>query len=184
MTRAFIASAAFAAVLGFAAFAAAELPEEWILFSGGDSVQMSGSVDHIEPARAAVGGRHALWYRHAGHAWVISEPKLLLRVQELLEPVEKLGKKQGALGKKQGALGKKQGALGKRQGELGRSGGSEAEIEALAREQEALGHEQERIGHEQEALGQEQEAASRRFSAQLAVLVDQAIAAHQAQPLP
>jgi hypothetical protein len=61
-----------------------------------------------------------LWFRHEGRDYVIRDPRLIERAEQIVEPQSRLGKAQGELGGVQGELGGQQGRVGSEQGEYGR----------------------------------------------------------------
>lgn len=61
-----------------------------------------------------------LWFRHEGRDYVIRDPRLIERAEQIVEPQSRLGKAQGELGGMQGELGGQQGEIGSEQGEYGR----------------------------------------------------------------
>src|SRR5262249_13597899 len=93
--------------------------ERYIYWKDKDSVNMSGDVRDLERVRAQVGAGPALWFTRAGSAYLVRDPKVLARVDELFRPMQELGEKQGILGRHQSNLGARQGELGARQGVLG-----------------------------------------------------------------
>lgn len=131
-----------------------------------------------------------LYLRRDRDRYVIHDPAVMRKVDDILEPQEMLGRQQGLLGRQQGRLGREQARLGREQGELGaRQGrlgaeqgrlgaemarrvadGEEADdlsrrMEAIGREQDALGARQSEIGQHQERLGRDQEQLGQRQSA-------------------
>ncbi len=93
---------------------------QFVFFRDGDSVTMSGSTRDIERARRVrQSGEQLLWFRHAGREYVLRDPALLAQIQDIWEPVSRLGDEQGRVGTKQGELGTRQGEIGQKQGELG-----------------------------------------------------------------
>lgn len=161
------------------------------VLSAGDMNVVNGDGDtNMDDMRRAY-GRHFLWFRHDGHAYVVRESASLQTLVDLYRPQSDLGREQGALGRKQGALGRKQGDLGRRQGELGREqarlGVEEARIamrfhddddpaiqsrhrdlerhqRELSRKQDDLGQQQSVLGREQSRLGEEQSRLGERQS--------------------
>jgi bla regulator protein blaR1 len=131
-----------------------------------------------------------LYLRRDRDRYVIHDPAVMRRVDDIIEPQELLGRQQGLLGRQQGRLGREQARLGREQGELGArqgrlgteqgrlgtemarrvAGGEDTDdlsrrMEAIGREQDALGARQSEIGLHQERLGREQEQLGQRQSA-------------------
>lgn len=132
----------------------------YVLFTGNDdSAMMSGSTDDVTRARALRSAHAPLLYvRDHGAAYVIRDPALLRRAEEIMRPQRELGDRQGELGRQQGELGRRQGALGAEQGRLGaRMADTRVrEVDALSRQQAELGRQQAVLGVQQSALGQRQ----------------------------
>lgn len=124
------------------------------------------------------------WFRIDGRNYVVRDPAVVARANEMVEPIRELGRKQSVLGDKQGVLGEQQGRLGEQQAVLGAQqaklgarlsrlaylAGDEdraarrerREIEEAMRElgqrQAELGRQQAPIGRIQADLGREQAA--------------------------
>jgi len=94
--------------------------DAWIYFHDAKSSTMSGSSDDIAIARRLQhNGERLLWVRRGGEEWVVRDPALLSRIDELFAPVRELGQKQAELGGKQAELGAMQAQLGAQQAQLG-----------------------------------------------------------------
>ena len=107
----------------------------YVLFTDGNEITMSGSSSDVEHARTVRRSTEPmLWFRFDGREYVVRDPALLRQVQTTWAGVMALGNDQGKLGAEQGALGARQGALGGSQGEIGaeqgRIGARQAEIAA------------------------------------------------------
>ena len=111
----------------------------YVLMTGhGEHSMMSGSTDDYNRARAMRAGNAPLLYvRQDGAAYVIRDPAILRRAEQIMQPQQELGRRQGELGRQQGALGRQQGALGAEQGRLGR-----LMADARVREMHDLGQQQ------------------------------------------
>lgn len=137
----------------------------YVLLTGSDgSAMMSGSTDDIRLARSLQsGGAPLLYVRQDGTAYVIRDPAILHRAQEIMRPQQELGRRQGELGKQQGELGRRQGELGREQGRLGRmmADARVRELGDLGRQQGELGRQQAQLGAQQAALGEKQAALGR-----------------------
>ena len=158
----------------------------YVLFTGNDeSAMMSGSTDDISRARALRSGHAPLLYvREGGAAYVIRDPAMLRRAEEIMRPQRELGDRQGELGKQQGELGRRQGALGAEQGRLG-ARMADARVRELdelgrqqgelGRQQAALGAQQSELGRRQAELGRQQERAAEIAQPQFRALVSDAV---------
>lgn len=132
----------------------------------------------IEQELRAKRGRF-LYVRVDERDYVVRDPALLARADEIVEPMAELGRRMGELGARQGSLGAQQGRLGGEQGRLGarqgviaskrarlavRSAVNDADDDAevrriereLAAEERALGREMARLGERQAELGERQ----------------------------
>ena len=137
----------------------------YVLFSSGDSSStINGSSGDYQRAKALrTAGQPLLYFRHDGAAYVIRDPALLRRAQEMFEPQRVLGQRQSALGRQQSALGRQQGALGREQGRLGSmmANSTPRQMHELGRQMRELGERQKELGQRQAALGQQQGALGR-----------------------
>ena len=82
----------------------------------GDSQDMSGSMDDLREAvrlRKRFGDTF-LWVRRGEEKFVITDGKLIERVEALSGPQRKLGEKQSALGDQQAQLGRQQAEAARR----------------------------------------------------------------------
>jgi hypothetical protein len=158
----------------------------YVLFTGNDdSAMMSGSTDDVRRARALRSGAAPLLYvREDGAAYVIRDPALLRRAEEIMRPQRELGDRQGELGRQQGELGRRQGALGAEQGRLGRmmADARVRELDELSRQQSelgrqqaALGTQQSELGRRQAELGRQQERAAEAARPQFRALINEAL---------
>ena len=94
--------------------------DAWIYFHDAKSSTMSGSSDDIAIARRLQHhGERLLWVRRGGEEWVVRDPALLSRIDELFAPVRELGHKQAELGAMQAQLGAQQAQLGAQQATFG-----------------------------------------------------------------
>jgi hypothetical protein len=150
-----------------------------------DGVNTIGSTDRRATRVIHEAARESkepfLYVRVDGRDRLIRDAALIEKADEIVEPMQVLGKKMGELGGRQGQLGGQQGRLGARQGQLGarqgllagrnsqiaskmasrsRRGLDTADLEAeqrkLEAEQEALSEEMGELGRQQEALGEKQ----------------------------
>jgi bla regulator protein blaR1 len=155
----------------------------WALFVS-DRTMYGGTRDDRRTARALHDslGRDLLWFRDSGTAYVITDERMLRRVLELFEPMEKLGAEQRTLGEQQRALGDQQRQLGEQMRaaaskvpdltpQLTELRGSVAQLQlkpdaspqefaqlqrSLATLQGQLGHLQGEIGRQQGEIGRQQ----------------------------
>jgi bla regulator protein BlaR1 len=162
---------------------AQELP--FVLLRGDGNTVMSGNTDDIERAR-----RHRrsdeplLWFRYGGQEYVVRDAAVLREVEELWEPVDRIGEEQGRIGEQQGEIGEEQGRIGEQQGEIGERQGalgdrqgvigmrlgalaaretadiSDSERREIQREREGLETEMRQLARQMEALNQEMRQAS------------------------
>lgn len=99
---------------------ASEPDLNYIYFRDADSITMAADTVDLERLRKLRQDKEPmLWFRDAGHEYVIRDQPMLKQVEAVWKPVRDLGQVQGALGTKQGALGRQQGALGTKVGVLG-----------------------------------------------------------------
>jgi bla regulator protein blaR1 len=151
----------------------------FVLFRADGNTTMSGESGDAERARRHVQPREPLlWFRYAGREYVVRDRGVLREVDELWEPVGRIGEEQGRIGARQGAFGEEQGRFGAQQGELGAQQGrlgarmgvigsrlgilaareaggvSASESREMEREREQLEAESRRLEREMEVLGQ------------------------------
>jgi beta-lactamase regulating signal transducer with metallopeptidase domain len=94
--------------------------DSWAIVNGpGSSYSFSGDWGdniqaEIDKARKMANGPF-LWFRHEGKSYVVTDPAVIARIQQMNEPIL-------ALGRQQTELGMQQEILGRRQEELGRTG--------------------------------------------------------------
>ena len=149
-----------------------------------------------------------LYVRQGNRAYVIDDPALIERAEDMLVPQEMLGRQQGLLGGKQAAMGAQQAKLGAEMARLSAEISSaanhrrdtsalEEELHRIARRQSdlgssqsELGREQARLGADQAELGQQQSEfgrqsaeLARKINREIAALVDEAVSAGRAKPL-
>jgi bla regulator protein BlaR1 len=157
--------------------ASSEEPLRFVFFIDGQHTTMSGSTGDMERARRLrTSGGPMLWFRSGGNEYVVRHPGVLREVQEIWEPVNRIGDEQGKVGTKQGEIGTRQGEIGTKQGEIGteqgklgtrqgalgtrqgvlaaREGGrlSDAERADIDRERQALEKEMRQLDREMQAL--------------------------------
>jgi hypothetical protein len=72
--------------------------------------------EQIDRARRMAKGTF-LWFSHDGKSYVVDDPAIVSRIQQLNAPMQGLGRQQEALGKQQEALGRQQEALAREQQE-------------------------------------------------------------------
>jgi hypothetical protein len=157
----------------------------YVLLTADGSNMMSGSTDDITRARALQTGHAPLLYiRDGGAAYVIRDPAMLRRADEIMRPQQELGRRQGELGNQQGELGRRQGALGAEQGRLGaimadarvsEVGELSRQQGELGRQQAELGTQQAELGRRQNELGRQQERAAALAQQQFRALVSEAL---------
>lgn len=85
---------------------------------GDQHMQFSGDWFHerqeeLEKARKMAHGDF-LWFTHNGKSYILDNPSVVARVQEMYRPMEELGKKQEELGRQQEVLGKEQEEIARR----------------------------------------------------------------------
>lgn len=156
----------------------------FVYFSGeNDQTSMSGSsADRARAQRLRRSNERLLWFRRDGQEYVVRDPRVLREVEELWEPVSRIGSQQGMLGAKQSVIGTEQGRFGAKQGEVGAKQGivgarqgvvaaqlgllSAREAQGLSsgdrrdieRQREALTRDMRALDKEMEALGREMRA--------------------------
>jgi bla regulator protein BlaR1 len=153
---------------------------DFVLFRNERNTTMSGSSGDAERARRHLRpGEPMLWFRYGGQEYVVRDAGVLREVNELWEPVGRIGEEQGRIGEQQGRIGARQGEIGAQQGEIGarqaRIGAQQARIGArmarlaaqemgdisesehreIEREREQLGTEMRQLGREMEELGRQ-----------------------------
>jgi len=129
--------------------------DAWIYFHDAKSSTMSGSSDDIAIARRLQhNGERLLWVRRGGEEWVVRDPALLSRIDELFAPVRELGQKQAELGGKQAELGAMQAQLGAQQAQLG------AQQATFGSQQATISAQQAQLNARQAALSARQYTAS------------------------
>src|SRR5687767_13175239 len=90
------------------------------VFMSDEITNMSGTRGDVERARSLrQRGETILWFMRNGQEYVVRDPEVLKQLQDLWEPVSRIGAEQGAIGAKQGAVGARQGEIGTRQGRIG-----------------------------------------------------------------
>jgi bla regulator protein BlaR1 len=157
---------------------------DFVLFRNERNTTMSGSSGDAERARRHLRpGEPMLWFRYGGREYVVRDAGVLREVNELWEPVSRIGEEQGRIGEQQGAIGEEQGRIGLQQGEIGARQGrvgaqqarlgarmarlaaremgdiSESEEREIEREREQLQTEMRELGREMEELGREMREA-------------------------
>lgn len=177
-----------AAVAERAAAGAAETAEgrsddlQFVLFRGDGTTTMSGMTGDLERAeRHRRSDEPLLWFRYDGREYVVRDAGVLREVDELWEPVARIGEEQGRIGAQMGAIGEEQGRMGAQLGEIGARQGllgarmgaiglrlahlatretrdvPEAERRAIEREREELEAESRRLHRDMDALNEEME---------------------------
>jgi beta-lactamase regulating signal transducer with metallopeptidase domain len=151
---------------------------EFVLFRGDHNTMINGSSRDIERARRhRRPGEQLLWFRHGGREYVVRDPGVLREVEELWEPMGRIGEQQGRIGEQQGEIGEAQGRIGMQQGEIGArlarigarqatlasritrlaareaDGPSASERREIERERQELDVQSRELGREMEALG-------------------------------
>jgi bla regulator protein blaR1 len=92
----------------------------FVYFLSEDHTTMSGSSDDMRRARRLkTPGEPMLWFMRDGKAFVVRDRATLQQLENIWEPVGRIGAEQGAIGAKQGAIGAKQGEVGAKQGLIG-----------------------------------------------------------------
>ena len=127
--------------------------DAWIYFHDDEHSTMSGSSEDMVHARRHLDGRPLLWVRRGGVEWVIRDPAILARIDELFAPVRELGGKQAELGGKQAELGALQAQLGAQQAQLG------AQQATLGSQQAGISAQAAQINAQQAALSARQYTA-------------------------
>jgi hypothetical protein len=146
-------------------------------------------------------GHEVMWFALDGKDYAIRDHALIDRAQDVIRPMNELGRQQGDLGRQQGELGRKQGELGRLEGRIGQLQGRFAQLEAyssvesrteledlrqqldglradareLAEHQRDLGARQRELGARQRELGERQRIASREAMIKLQSLAEDAI---------
>jgi beta-lactamase regulating signal transducer with metallopeptidase domain len=157
---------------------------QFVLFSDGENTTMSGRSGDAERARRhSRPGEPLLWFRYGGREYVVRDRGVLRQVEELWEPVGRIGEEQGRIGAQQGEIGAEQGRIGAKLGEIGARQGrvgaqlgvigarlgvlatreaaglSASERRAVEREREELEAESRRLGEQMDALSREMDEA-------------------------
>jgi bla regulator protein blaR1 len=152
----------------------------FVLFGDDENTTMSGGSGDAERARRhRRPGEPLLWFRYDGQEYVVRDRGVLREVDELWEPVGRIGEEQGRIGGQMGEIGERQGRIGTQMGEIGARQGvlgarmgvigsrlgilafresaeiSASERRAIEREREELEAESERLGEQMEALSEE-----------------------------
>jgi bla regulator protein BlaR1 len=155
-----------------------------------DGNSMSGSLEDLKKAlrlRKTIAPPY-LWVRDGDERYVISDGKVLDKLDELEEPQRVLAAKQAKLGRKQAELGRKQARLGMEQARAamqrvheaasGDDGsdrdGTETTVREIADQQRELGSAQGQLGRQQGALGREHGRLGRRLEEQVRELYQEA----------
>ncbi len=158
---------------------------QFVLFRDDQNTTMNGSTRDIERARRhRRPGERLLWFRYGGREYVVRDPGVLREIEELWEPMDRIGKEQGRLGAQQGEIGEAQGRIGMQQGEIGAQQGrlgarqgavgarlallaareaagvSASERREIERERKELEVQSSELGREMEALGRQMREAS------------------------
>lgn len=110
----------------------------YVLMEGGH-VTASAEAQDFRAARQARGAstEPMLWLRKRGETYLVKDPAVVNRAQNLWQPMTALGEQQGKLGEQQGGLGGRQGALGQQMGKLGEQMGQLGVQQATLATQEA-----------------------------------------------
>lgn len=155
---------------------------QFVLFGEDGDTSMSGSLEDRERAeRHRRPGERLLWFRYRGQEYVVRDAGVLRQVEELWEPVGRIGDEQGRIGAQMGEIGEEKGRIGGELGEIGArqgrlgvrmgalgvrlaglaareaAGVSESERRAIEREREELEAESSRLDEEMEAVNREME---------------------------
>lgn len=153
---------------------------QFVLFGEDGNSTMSGSTEDRERAeRHRRPGERLLWFRYDGREYVVRDPAVLREVDELWEPVGRVGEEQGRIGEQMGEIGEAQGRVGSQMGEIGERMGqlgermgvigsrlailatrelgelTESERRAIEREREQLDAESDRLDEQMDALNEE-----------------------------
>jgi hypothetical protein len=156
----------------------------FVLFRDDQNTMVNGSSGNIERARRhRRPGEQLLWFRYGGREYVVRDAGVLREVEELWEPLGRIGAEQGRIGAQQGEIGAAQGRIGARQGEIGAqqgrigarqgviasrlaqlaareaNGASASERREIEREREELDVQSRELGREMEALGRQMREA-------------------------
>lgn len=157
---------------------------QFVLFRDDRNTTMNGNTGDIERARRhRRPGEPLLWFRYGGQEYVVRDPGVLREVEELWEPVGRIGGEQGRIGARQGEIGAAQGRIGARQGEIGAQqgrigarqgvvasrlarlaareadGASASKRREIERERAELEAQSRELGREMEALGRQMREA-------------------------
>jgi beta-lactamase regulating signal transducer with metallopeptidase domain len=157
---------------------------QFVLFRDDQNTTMSGRSGDAERARLhRRPGEPLLWFRYGGQEYVVRDRGVLREVEELWEPVGRIGEEQGRIGAQQGEIGAEQGRIGAQLGEIGARQGrvgaqlgvigarlgvlatreaaglSASERRAVEREREELEAESRRLGEQMDALSREMDEA-------------------------
>jgi bla regulator protein BlaR1 len=152
----------------------------FVLFRENDNITISGGSGDVERARRhRQSNEPLLWFRYGGREYVVRDRGVLRQVDELWEPVGRIGEEQGRIGAQQGDIGEAQGRIGAQQAEIGMRQGnigarqgmigarlallaarettdaSDSERRASERERRELEAEMRRLGEQMEALSEE-----------------------------
>lgn len=96
----------------------------FVYFNGDKSTTISGSSNDASRARRYQrSGEPMLWFRRDGREYIVRDSRVLRDVEDLWEPVSRIGEEQGRIGAKQGEIGAEQGRHGAKQGEIGAAQG-------------------------------------------------------------
>ena len=137
-----------------------------------------------------------LWFRIDGRSYLVRDPAILARADEIMTPMRDIGGQQGRLGGRMGRMagdiarlesqlddhdGAGREELDRQRAEFGRQQEAiEREMSELSRQQDVLGRQQAELGRQQEALGRQQEKLAREANSQMRRLVDDALARQRA----
>ena len=152
----------------------------FVLFRDDDNTTMSGRSGDAERARRhRRPGEPLLWFRYGGQEYVVRDRGVLREVEELWEPVGRIGEEQGRIGEQMGEIGEEKGRIGAQLGEIGArqgtlgarmgvigsrlgvlatreaAGVSASERRTIEREREELEAESRRLGEQMDALSEE-----------------------------
>jgi len=166
----------------------AELSFAWAVIRE-DGNSMSASMEDLNEAlrlRKTIAPPY-LWVRDGDERYVVTDEKVLDKIEDLEIPQRKLGAKQAKLGAKQAELGRKQARLGMEQaraamqrlrhaadGDEDDDRDGETRLRELSDEQRELGEMQGRLGREQGSLGREQGRLGRKLEQQIRELYQEA----------
>ena len=152
----------------------------FVLFGDDDNTTMSAESGDVERARRhRRPGEPLLWFRYGGREYIVRDRGVLAEVDELWEPVGRIGGEQGRIGAQMGEIGAekgriggqlgeigaRQGALGARMGVIGSrlavlatreaAGVSDSDRRAIEREREQLDAESRELDRQMDALNEE-----------------------------